>query len=574
MQRCLSILSAFLFLVVFPPCPASGSEVAGAPGPEAGFETIEPVTVNFQYGSYFSRLQLTSSEARVWYSFHPADNSVESRPLFVFFNGGPGSATSCGLMSMYTSRYTLDNGIDSGGGDAFMPNPHSWTRLGNLLYIDARQAGFSYNVTENMSDELTRFQEFNAQNFNPFFDAADFIRVLLRFLDRHPELQKNPVIIVGESYGGTRATAMFHMLLNYDNYANGQEMYQDAGLRDEIQRHFDTVFPESAGTVVPPEVITRQFKGQVLIQPSLAFGYMVEIEDTLLRQPDSLVYRLGQEIGIPYDPAVHGDPLTYVESVAGRDLYIYTKPQGWLNQFFWNAGRLLRFVDQLNRITETNSLAVSELYASARQRAYRVIMANYPDDLMDGWAVPSPSVERLFIRPAIEEASEAAAEPGDMASVFGVLQPWDRYFLSSNGNANSAFHVFNVALVKGYEVSFYMPRYGRMFLQNVAHVPTFVTNAALDLVVYTEALAPALARYDDILESVARETQAGNGEARPGAIILEYRPDAFPGISDIGTKKIRFPLYSSSCHAVSLTQPGELLEDVTAWLEEIGLVLD
>ena len=146
------------------------------------------------------------------------------------------------------------------------------------------------------------FKEFNAQNFNPFFDAADFIRVLLRFWSRHPALQKNPVIIVGESYGGTRATAMFHMLLNYDDYGNGREMFQDAALSDEIQRHLDAVFPERAGTVVPPDVIVRQFRGQVLIQPSLAFGYMLEIEDTLLRRPGSLVYQLGEEIGIPYRP--------------------------------------------------------------------------------------------------------------------------------------------------------------------------------------------------------------------------------------------------------------------------------
>ena len=144
---------------------------------------------------------------------------------------------------------------------------------------------------------------------------------------------------------------------------------------------------------------------------------------------------------------------------------------------------------------------------------------------MDGWPVPDPIVEHLFIKPAMEEGRDAAVEPGDLASVFGTLRPWDRFFLSSNGNANSAFHVFNVALVRGYEVSFYMPRYGRMFLQNAAHVPTFVTNAALDLVVYTEALAPALARYDDILESVTR----GNAGLQRGSPARSDHPQISPG---------------------------------------------
>jgi hypothetical protein len=165
-------------------------------------------------------------------------------------------------MSMHTSRYTLDNTIDSGGGDVYIPNPHSWTQLGNLLYIDARQAGFSYNImsdARSLNNESVRFQEFNSQNFNPFFDGADFIRVLLRFLARHPELQSNPVVIVGESYGGMRAICMLHLLLNYTDYAGGQAMYQDRALVAEIQAHYDKVFPQYQGQVVPPEVITSQF---------------------------------------------------------------------------------------------------------------------------------------------------------------------------------------------------------------------------------------------------------------------------------------------------------------------------
>ena len=559
-----------------------GSSLWGSPGlgrvfaasPEAGFQTIEPITLYFHYGSVPNRLQLTSSEARIWYSFRPADVDPGHKPLFVFYNGGPGSATSSGLMSMNTGPYTLDNTIETGGGDAFRPNAHSWTRLGNLLYIDARQAGFSYNLMDAANDELQRYQEFNAQNFNPFFDAADFIRVLLRFLARHDELRRNPVIVVGESYGGTRTTALLHMLLNYSDYGNGREMYQDPALRDEIQEHYDAVFPELAGTVVPPATIARQFRGQVLIQPTVSFGYQAQIARSLLRQPGSVIYKVGEEVGIPYDPAVYRDPLEFIDSV-GRDYYIYTKPRGWTDGFFLNAARLLRVVDQLDRITGTNALDIDELYASARARAYRVIQSTYPQNMLAGWPAPSPDVQRLFIGPALEEYRDARAEePGDMASYFGTLQPWDRYFLSSNGNANSAFHIYNVAQVRGYEVDYDVPRFGRMFLQNVASLPTFITNAALDLVVYTEALAPALARHDDILESVTRVKEALPGEARPGSIILTYRPDVFPGMEASRTRSIRFPLYASSCHAVSLTQPEELLADVTDWLKKNGIIPD
>jgi len=534
---------------------------------EAGFMSLEPVSFYFHFGSYFKRLPLTSSKARIFYSFQSADRDGPETPVFVFFNGGPGSATSCGLMSMGTGRTTLDNRVESGGGTSYIDNPWSWTRLGHLLYVDARQTGFSYNLTESVQDEGQRFREFNAQNFNSFFDAADFIRVLLRFLAAHPSLQSRPVVIVGESYGGVRATAMLYLLLNYADFKNGRETFQDPALVDEIQAHWDAVFPSYAGQIVPPEVITRQFGHQVLIQPALSFNYQEEEENELLRRPDSPLYRLGEEVGVPYDPQRYPDPLAYVEDAAKRDLYIYAKPVGWLNGFFNNAAIQLRFVRNLSQVTGVDVTTVPEFYASTRAAAYRVIVTSYPVSA----EIPglSTATRALFVTPAVREAPDVRTEPGDMESAFGSLRAWDRYFIGTNFNANYAFHIFNVALVRGYDIQSWLPRYGRMFLKNTAYVPTFITNAALDLVVYAAALPPALARHTEILESV-EHVRAG-GEARPGRIVLTYRPSAFADIAGLTMRTIRFPIYDKSCHAVSLTQPQELMMDVTNWLRENGL---
>jgi hypothetical protein len=536
---------------------------------EAGFVTLEPITFYFHYGSHFSRLALKSSEARIWYSFHAADRNSEERPLFVFFNGGPGSATCSGLMSMCTSRFMLDNRIDSGGGDTFISNPFSWTCLGNLLYIDARQAGFSYNLMDQVQNEGERLKQFNAQNFNPFFDGADFIRVILRFLADHPELQRNPVVIVGESYGGVRTTVMLHMLLNYTDYGNGREMYQDKALVEEIQTHFNTVFPEYQNQVVPPEVITRQFGHQVLIQPALSYGYQLQFTDELLVEPGSVIDQLEQEVGIPYDPSIHGDPLSYVRDVAERDLYIYSKPRDWLSGFFENAARLLRFTSNTALITGVDVTQIDYLYASARSRAYRVIETDYGSAFI--LEETPPMIRFHFLEPALREAKQIKEEPGDISEVFGILSPWDRYYIGTNYYANWAFHVFNVAIVRGYDITVYEPRLGRMFLQNVAHVDTFITNAAYDLVVFSEAIPPSLAKHDDILESVDHIKAWLNSEERPGHIILYYKPSAFPNIQGLVSRIIRFPIYATSCHAVSLTQPEELLNDVSQWLKEKGI---
>lgn len=535
---------------------------------EAGYISIEPVTFYFHYGSYFNRLLLKSSEARIWHSFHAADMDNPDTPIFLFFNGGPGSATSHGLMSMNTTRYTLDNTIESGGSE-YIPNPYSWTSIGHLLYIDAREAGFSYNLMDDVQNEGARFQEFNSQNYNSFFDAADYIRVLLRFLAAHPTLQDRPVIIVGESYGGTRATAMHYILHNYTDFGNEVEMFQDRALVEEIQTHFDTIFPGYAGQVVPPEIISQQFGHQVLVQPTVSFRYQEQISNEMWRNPGSVLYQIGQEVGIPYDPGEYPDAFYFVREVCGRDLYIYTKPANWLNGFFNNAGVLLRHIQQLSTIMGVDVTQISGLYASARNRAYRLVTNE--DSVSFQSRSTDPFLRELFETPTLLETPIVKNEPGDLDTVFGTLHPWDCYFLGNNGFSLYAFHYWNVAQERGHDIYFYEPRYGRMFLKNAAHVATFITNAALDLVVYTKAIPPSLARHTDIVSSVQHVTTGT--EERPGKIVLYYQPSAFPDISGLTERTIRFPLYASSCHAVSLTQPAEFLADVCQWLCENGIDL-
>jgi hypothetical protein len=286
-------------------------------------------------------------------------------------------------------------------------------------------------------------------------------------------------------------------------------------------------------------------------------------------RPDSVLYQIGDEVGIPYDPERYPDPYEFIGDVAGRDSYAYTKPDGWLLSFFSNAGRLLRSTDQLSLVTGTDVTQIQELYPRSRSNAYRAVDPDYDG----GWSsreLPSLDVV-LFLKPALAEARQTLIEPGDMESVFGRLQPWDKYFMSANREANWAFHFFNVARVRGYEVYYRLPRFGRMFLKNVAHVRTFITDAALDLVVYSEAIPPALGRHTEVLTSVRHERNPFVNMARPGQITLEYRPDAFVDLAPIGMRTIRFPLYVKSCHAVPLTQPEDFIHDVTFWLAEGSL---
>lgn len=544
---------------------------------EAGFITIEPVDFYFHYYSYFSRLALRSSEARMWYTFQPADQNPGEKPVFIFFNGGPGSATSNGLMSLNTTRMTLDTTLENGG-DEFVPNPVSWTRMGNLLYVDARLTGFSYNLMNSPEDWNVRYREFGARNFNMYIDAADFIRLLLEFLANHPGLQDNPVVIVGESYGGIRSNVMLHILLNYKDYANGVEIYQDENLVEKIQAHYNEVFPDYNNQTVPPEIIARQFGHQVLIQPALSLYYQRQISGEMFEQEDSVIFQIAREVGLQYVPCRQKPPgsycspvsnaLAFVDSEANRDNYKYTKPGDWLWGFFYNAKRLLCFTDNLMKVTGVDVTGISQLYASNRVNAYKINQDLTVDTQVDE---PVFFETSSYLNMARSEAKSGAEESGDLNLVFGLLQRWDRYFLALNYDANRAWF-WNVALYRGYDIDYFTARSGEMFLKNVAHVNTFITNGAYDLVIYSLAIPASLALHTDILESVSHQPEEPGSEARSGRIILNYMPDAFPGINNLHSRTIRFPLYAFSGHAVSIDQPEELFVDVFAWLENSGLL--
>jgi hypothetical protein len=238
-----------------------------------------------------------------------------------------------------------------------------------------------------------------------------------------------------------------------------------------------------------------------------------------------------------------------------------------MSGYFANAARLLQNTENLMNITGINVTNIDHLYASSRANAYRLFdLSGENSASLD----KLPVVEQYRIRSLLrvkEKLESTKTDIEDLSWVFGVLQPWDRYFLDLNHDVNWAFYV-NIALQRGYDIYPLGTPIGELFLENVVHVKTFITNAKYDLVVFSEAIPAALALHTDILESSVHARVEPANEERPGRIILTYRPDAFPDIKNIGTRTIRFPWYDSSCHCVPLTQPEELFLDVSSWLNE------
>ncbi len=582
----LRLVVCCLFLLVL---PGSSSAAAGTDqelpvlSGEAGFYEIEPVAFSFQDRT--TPLRYVSSRARVSYSFHPADNYPSWKPLFVFFNGGPGCATCNGLLSLNTSPFTLDK--ERTGGKSIKRNPYSWTAIGNLLYIDAPNTGFSYNLIRNVSDPKRRAAEFDAQNFNPFVDAAQMTRVVLRFLAVHPSLQSNPVILVGESYGGIRATTMLNMLLFYGKYGNGTRIYRDKTLAREIRQHLEEVFPDESARPFPPSVIARQFGRQVLIEPALAGSYQDRIAGELFEQEGSPIYKIAAETGKTYTPcsevtsAGGGRPCRPFDNAldfvieAGRDIYNYAKPADWFMGLSNFAERGLLHVNVLSRAFGWDPLFVVDLSPAARTEAYRYKKSRAQDLESLFWSsvyYELPAEHRMRIQrevgllesgkeasasEGVPEASEGADLKNDtLVRVLGALKPWDDYLVGCNESALVAFYR-NSATKAGYRIAPNSVLYGKMFLQNLALVETFITNAAFDLVIYAPAVPLALAKYSGIVKDVT---------VQDGYMVVTYKPHSLPDIPTPKSRIVFFPDYERSGHGVAASQPKKLLEDVRDWM--------
>ncbi|HPS28882.1 MAG TPA: hypothetical protein PLZ43_01420 [bacterium] len=493
---------------------------------ETGFIVIEPVS--YQMKTTLGFVNKTSDEARIFYYFQPADENMEEKPLAVFFNGGPGSASDF-LMGLNTGPRSLDQ--SKNGGLPVGPGPASWSSFANLLYIDARNTGFSYSIGS-ASDGMS------AQNFNPFFDGADFVRTVLRVLSSHPAIQKNPVIIVGESYGGTRASIMSHLLLFPDRYGSDGENYRDPLLVSEIKSHYSTVFSELSGTVPSAEKAATQFSGRVLIQPYLFGSDQDTAAGELFEEEGSPPYIIESETGTAFSPCKDQlvpalcDPSTntliYVQQFAGRDPYKYNENSSWSGDLEASILPAILSLKYYKEFFGSDPSAVQKMYSSERVNGYKTT-SNVIGTVSD-WVMAPVDVDQT-----------------EFVDAFGTLGTDDSYYLSMNNAAYVAYETETF--------SYHNTVFGELFLETLLYMKTFITKAGYDIICYSPAVPVAMSRQSSV-ESVSVEEDK---------LSVLFKESSFDGVSSGTTREIAFVPYDESGHTVSAVQPEKFLSDVRVW---------
>ncbi|MBP5407201.1 hypothetical protein J6Z19_08675 [bacterium] len=503
---------------------------------ESGFFFVEGVEYSLK-----SRSDKTG-KAMIWYNFQPADENPEEKPLFVFYNGGPGSASA--IVFLYnTAKRTGDQAFSE---DGFAENGSSWTQLGNLLYVDARQTGFSYGIIDDPEDRNERRTYFSTSNFNVFADAADFIRVILRFLKTHPALESNPVILAGESYGGTRSTAILNILLNVADYAENNRVFYDETLFEEIAAHFKRIDSNVSG-MPSKEDVAKQFGRQIMIQPLIAGNEQFEAEGELLERDDSPLYVVQDETGVKFNKCSgfncnkHNNALIYIQR-AGRDIYSYRRPYNWLFDYTDVATAKMLHMPMFEEFILNDPRKIDELYAENRTGVFRY--ADVPNlcsrNLTDAAFADLPEIERIVLKNRIVQRNLKPLSTGNLESVFGDLQAYDEYFVDLNYDINSAFY--------SGAVSHYDTVNGEMFLENIKSVKTFITQAEEDIIIYAKGIPESLKSFN-------------------GVSGVTVKDDSFTvNFSDGQNVEVTFPFYPESSHSVSVNQPAKFFNDVRNWL--------
>jgi hypothetical protein len=475
------------------------------PEPEAdvGFVELEP-------RAYVDPLSLrqrgTTGGARLFYRFIPADEEAKQKPVLVFFNGGPGY-TSMLLHTFGTGPLTLNaEALD----EPPAPNPSSFSRLGNLLYIDARQAGFSYGITRDPADSRQRSAGYGRDSFGPATDAADFALVVLRVLKRQPALQNNRVVLIGESYGGARANLMLSLLL----YPHSPFL-QDETLGAELAGHYASVFGGVDPQLFGPELFSLQFGWQVLLQPFVAGPDQTRHQDERRRE---LLERTAAERGIApaeqaqdfctYDVRRSHRECELVDEAMTRSLLDLTQFEAWMG---------------------VPPTSVGGLTAADRTDAFRI--AKLP--------------------------TEAASDPEAWRERAGELPEWDRYF--------SPFALKNTS--EHFDAAFSRPHLAFAFLLSARYAKTLITNAAFDSVVMSDAIVPALRDTLSRTHWVDRIEYGGRDQDEPSdSFWIRYVADELVGAA--AERIVYLRNYEQSGHMITLTQPDQLLSDVAGLLDD------
>ena len=193
------------------------------------------------------------AQAALFYTYYERTDVEDTsrRPLFISFNGGPGSG-SLWMHLGYTSPKQLV--IDDEGYPVqpygVRDNPHSILDVADIVFVNPVNTGFSRLIDEDADRK-------------DFFGTSADINYLAGWIDVFVSRQKrwrSPKYLIGESYGTTRVSGLAAQLQNrHWMYLNGVILVSPTGLGMEPEGPA----PRSAVLKLPYYTAAAHYHGQL-----------------------------------------------------------------------------------------------------------------------------------------------------------------------------------------------------------------------------------------------------------------------------------------------------------------------
>ncbi|OIW18638.1 hypothetical protein TanjilG_13390 [Lupinus angustifolius] len=235
---CVMTISLTLFVVVnattIPPS-SQAQQIHDKVGKLPG----QNFTINFDHYSGYVTVNEKAGKA-LFYWFIESDQSPQTKPLLLWFNGGPG----CSSIAYGEAEEIGPFHIRPDGKTLYL-NPYSWNQVANILFLDSPAGvGFSYSNTSS-----------DIQNNGDKKTAEDSLEFLLRWFERFPQYKGRDVFITGESYAGHYVPQLSqaivkHNLKNKKNAINLKGYMVGNALTDDVHDHLGVAeFMWSSGLI-------------------------------------------------------------------------------------------------------------------------------------------------------------------------------------------------------------------------------------------------------------------------------------------------------------------------------------
>jgi vitellogenic carboxypeptidase-like protein len=179
-----------------------------------GFGAVEGI----QFAGYASVRGVTGNngaekaDENLFYWFAGQKNYAET-PTIIWSNGGPGSSSFWGFFlenGPYDITGTKENPVISARKDG-------WNNYANYVMFEQ-----PLSVTVSFANHAEDIPQ------TPEMGTAQYYQALLNFIAKHPEIEKNPIILAGESYAGTYLPLLAQAIL--DGNAKGYSKIKLAGV--------------------------------------------------------------------------------------------------------------------------------------------------------------------------------------------------------------------------------------------------------------------------------------------------------------------------------------------------------